>query len=808
MDSGDKKSHPESSENSHFLKPEQPMDTRSLSSHKSPKSVFLKQKNLDLIDVTTQESQHVSKDKGLEQNRLCAVANPIDKPHKDCGKFHSAKGTLSKENKSFLPSSSSISTFNVVVKDSHLNVESLIDFCIGITNSSGADSIAENKIDFEDPKQGELDNDTNMDVDSILLSKSFETAMVNANGEESTGGNIAVAISGETENVSKRSKSLLDSSVTKNVPDAEKYQDSCQSSVDATALELKENTELPECTQSSSSDSKSGVSNINLEERLENTVDIQVCGETEGIAAQKTVNFDITASYPNLYDELTSFNKTPVSKRNTDKLHSDKGYTHSISETLLQMDVEIEKMISKDMSNSTPLVSNPTEAMIVSSTPFEENTHSVCRPLSPMCLLSIGEKQTLTSDPEKCNSDVDTELTVKNKETPIQLEDMIETEAAKQLSLTITESDCTTSSNKETSATDGQTECLDTHETMDEVQSSLTNIEGKCSSEGLPAAETPEFIRHIRSEIGPPLPLVLTPLSTSPKAGKSINPRYAIGKLLFPSPMDCVASPTTPTNVHTLPNSEQLIFSSLNSPIPSSGVLSSPLQFGSATPKHALPVPGRLPSKANNSPPSASASPPQENSMRILDTMYPELSARAWTLSILRGNVGLNIGSPESGTLPATSDNQVSGFKAISSTSTAFTKTEMRGVKRPAISLPQPNKRKCPKLESSSADVTHEQVPSLTKSSEEETTSPQAPNIDQLKSSTQPLSAEAAEQDLLVNALEKIKNQCFDLLPVVQSHLYVGNLPKKPVLRDEEKEVILEICKCSSVSISIICLHI
>ncbi|XP_013858882.1 little elongation complex subunit 1 isoform X2 [Austrofundulus limnaeus] len=785
LDSGDKKSHPESFEDSHFLKPEESVDTISLSTHNSPKSVLQKQKNVDLMDVTTQEYQHVSKEKDLEQNRLCAVANQTDKPHKNC-----EKGTLPKEKTASLLSSSSVN-----VEDSHLNAESLIVSCIRSTNSSGADN------DFEVAKQDHLDNDTNMDIDSIFSSSSLDTAVVTADGEESIGGRDAVAISGETENVvSKSSESFLDDGVTKNVPEVEKsHLDSCQSSADTTALKLPENTEWPECTQSSSSDSTSGVSNINLEEMLENTDGIQVCGETDGIAAQKTANIDVTVSDPNIHSKLTSFNKSPLFRKNTDELHSDEGYTGSSSETLLQMDVETEKTISEATSNSAPLVSNSPEEVTVDCTSFEKNTHSVCRQLSPMCLLPIVEPQTLMPDPEKCNSDVDIEHTVKNEETPIPHEDIMETESVKQLSLASTESGCTSSCIKETSATDGQPECSDTHETMHEVQSSPTNIEGKCSSEGVPAAaQAPEFIGHVRSEMGPPLPPVLTPLSTPPKAGKSINPRHAIGKLSFPSPMERVASPTTPTQVHIVPNSEEVISSSLNSPTPSSGVLSSPLQFGSATPKHALPVPGRLPSKAHHSPPSASASPPQENSMRILDSMYPELSARARTLSILRGNVGLNIGSSESGTLPTTSDNQASGFKTISSSSTAFTKTEMRGEKRPAVSLPQPDKRKCPKLGSSSADVTHEQVPSLTKSSGGETTSPQAPNIDQFKSSTPPLSAQAAEQDLLVNALEKIKNQCFDLLPVVKSHLYVGNLPKKPVLRDEEKEVISEICKCSS----------
>ncbi|KAJ8013348.1 hypothetical protein DPEC_G00052330 [Dallia pectoralis] len=222
---------------------------------------------------------------------------------------------------------------------------------------------------------------------------------------------------------------------------------------------------------------------------------------------------------------------------------------------------------------------------------------------------------------------------------------------------------------------------------------------------------------------------------------------------------------------------QKLSSPSLITPPPTSGVPSSPLLFGSATPKHAVPVPGRLPAFSS----SSSSSPAQENSMRILDSMYPELSARARTLSILRGNLGDTASSTVS---------QISGFKAINSSSTAFTKTNQRG-KRSVNMLPQSAKRL--RLDNCSLS------PGAASARPDPVKPQHGSSLEGENASGNPEGKATPSQHLkpagrisISQALEKISAQCFDLLPVVKVNVSVGNLSRKPILRDEEKEIVYD----------------
>ncbi|XP_015213197.2 little elongation complex subunit 1 isoform X1 [Lepisosteus oculatus] len=345
---------------------------------------------------------------------------------------------------------------------------------------------------------------------------------------------------------------------------------------------------------------------------------------------------------------------------------------------------------------------------------------------------------------------------------------------------------------------------------------------------------SPESIKKVRSKMGPPLPPLLQPLPATPPASrKRLSPSKSSSSRLFcPSPVDEQVSsvkekPATSITspLSNEPNNSPFWATPSPSDVCKSRVVSSPLQFCATTPKHALPVPGRLPPSALAS--STSSNLPQENSVRILDSMYPELSARAITLNILRGNVCLNRGMPGTGNAAPRSANQISGFKSINSSTTAFTKTgkacESEGSsfqhpsdnseicdsgllgkpkqagKRVSVLLPRSAKRLRLDNDSPVPEKTILPFPSCENSTE------LLDGESRLRNQGQNLQSVEKEADVkkipshnppeaILNALKKIENTCFDLLPVIRSHIHVGKIPQVPVLRDEEREVIHGFC--------------
>eukprot|EP00079_Xenopus_tropicalis_P036638 XP_017950409.1 PREDICTED: little elongation complex subunit 1 isoform X2 [Xenopus tropicalis] len=327
---------------------------------------------------------------------------------------------------------------------------------------------------------------------------------------------------------------------------------------------------------------------------------------------------------------------------------------------------------------------------------------------------------------------------------------------------------------------------------------------------------SPETINKVRSEMGPPLPPLLGPLlATPPRTVRPLSPvMSSSSRSSLPSPLDDLISPlrVTPVPPVMSPVSDCRQYKSpiFTTPSPSEKgsrrILSSPLQFCAATLKHALPVPGRLPpSAAVNSAPTV-----QENSVKILDTMYPELSARARTLNILKGNVQLNRCIPGD-SKPTVS--QISGFKAITSTSTAFIKTGNNSKtssnqdkqrdggtnqsssisasvnKRSSDCITMPKSAKRLRLDSESPVAANLKACFTAPSDKSPVTKEEAGYCD---TDIEVASVHATAEDDVAKALKKVEELCFDLLPVIRSHIYVGTIPQIPVMRNEEKEVIYE----------------
>uniref|UniRef100_UPI00398F25E1 little elongation complex subunit 1 isoform X2 n=1 Tax=Pristiophorus japonicus TaxID=55135 RepID=UPI00398F25E1 len=355
-------------------------------------------------------------------------------------------------------------------------------------------------------------------------------------------------------------------------------------------------------------------------------------------------------------------------------------------------------------------------------------------------------------------------------------------------------------------------------------------------------------IRQVMLEMGQPLPPLLPPLVATPprtaRATRPISPRITTSSVApFCSPVDDLASPSKETSnaasVSPLFDHTQQKSPSMHSPSPlefarNERIQSSPLQFCTATPKHAVPVPGRLPQ-------SAGSTLPQENSVKILDAMYPNLSARARTLNILRGSVQLSMRGPADGENQAGAVNQIMGFKAINSTATAFVKagsnSRSEGTKTDGyakdLEQQQPvvgstsNTMDRPKRDQMAAKRTAEDDGAgNTKRLKTENNFQHGDNTADLitpkeystvnvADATKPLynglvgqksgsktgfelfcqSLEPIDstEEAVASALMKITKSCFDLLPVIRSHVFVGHVPQLPVLRDEEKEVICEL---------------
>ncbi|NXP24832.1 ICE1 protein, partial [Scytalopus superciliaris] len=352
-----------------------------------------------------------------------------------------------------------------------------------------------------------------------------------------------------------------------------------------------------------------------------------------------------------------------------------------------------------------------------------------------------------------------------------------------------------------------------------------TSTPTKCSS---------EMINKIRQEIGPPLPPLLLPLiATPPKTTGTVSPvMSSTGQSSLLSPLDDLISPLRETPVlplvspltDTPTGKSALIFSP---PSPSEmavgrRICSSPLKFCTSIPKHALPVPGRFPLfAADNASPGA----PQENSVKILDTMYPELSARARTLNILKGNIQLNrCAFSDSQSLPGPVS-QIGGFKAIASTSTAFVKTgsnlksdsskdEDKDVpnqlfsgssdhlgKRTLLQVSMPRSAKRLRLDSEPPKLEPSDIAAIRNTENTTSEMQEAGKSSETGDASHSSSLEASlpvkkvidpDCQKVSLALKKIAESCFDLLPVIKGHVYVGNISKVPIMRNEEKEVVYE----------------
>ncbi|CAJ1061778.1 little elongation complex subunit 1 [Xyrichtys novacula] len=780
----------------------------SASTHSSNTSVVPVEDNIDSPVIMTQEVDHLSSENNslaFERDEINSIIEIQEEEMQLVENIQIEQGPATEQVVS--ASMSNASPVHVIVDVALQKTDSQKPSHRVNSDSKGFDINPE----MDNAKDNTSENITKMDVDTDLSAKTEPR-----DAGESLNRSDTTVISKEVEDVEVGNASAVPSTfidsnrgaeVTKEngLEMGEVREDSCalEESKVATVIQpqkstqcLAGDTDVEKTCLPSSSDSCNTV-----EERRENDAPTALPKEIDGneVNGKKEEGVDVTA-FPcasNHDNGPLSPSQSSLLQMENDKSHHDRESGQTNSETPSKMKRNTETLNTEPVDHGCSL-SDPPETKTLKCESFKENTPSLCRALSPKCLFPTVKLHTLETNPnqEQLDEGVSIEHISTNEKT-LQPEPNKEEESAVKNTNAkdLPEDNINASIHKVTECKLGTS-----HTTTSSQQSARINEEhNECKeSADVPGpdsitAHQPEFLGQLLTEMGPPLPPVLTPVSTPPKTGRSINPRQAIGKLSFPSPMDRLTSPTTPIQAQLTPNSQQQSTSSLSSPV--RGIPSSPLQFGSATPKHAVPVPGRLPRTPMASCSPSSSSPSQENSMRLLDTMYPDLSAHARTLSILRGNVSLSCSS-HTGASPSTTMSQMSGFKTITSTSTAFTKAETRGEKRQADGLPQPNKRKCLRLENSPLTISCQQGPSSSQNSGEETTSPKTPELKKLQDETSPsMDIKPTKQNVIDSFLKKIEQNCFDLLPVIRSHLFVGNLPKKPVMTDEEKEVISEICQ-------------
>ncbi|XP_068179768.1 little elongation complex subunit 1 [Antennarius striatus] len=744
-----------------------------------PKSfVVPTEENECFMDMRTKKVEQVSCGNqlmDLGQNELGDITEIIDKIGTD-EEMHHEKDLKTKQEPTTLQlvSASSLSS----ISDTVQVVGVMPSMCVenGLGKSKGDQSGTFTNMDVDDTKK-----DTSDDRE---LSKNNMSVIPEKCG------NVQRITSSTTEY-------LKESEITKTEKCSKVIktpQDSCGFRKESLNVTVLKSPEKKECViedivlrkdipcLSSSSSNIGNVSNGSTEERIKKDESTKPLSEQDVNEKQETGAGDLRMGHSDSTDDNRQSARTPLFKMEVVGSHNDLKSEQANVKIPSKIDVGTENL----NGDHGALPSDSRTKTLQDS--GSRQVH--CGSLRPSSLFPTAKSKTLETDsnPSKLSVGANIELLLTNK-SPVPLPNLDEESTSKKamgqlnkckldtvVLMNSSKQDCATTNEQKTQVYGN-----------DKLRPHINHEEEPSSVEGSATTQLGD-IGSVLSEMGPPLPCLLTPLNTPPKVGKSISPSKAIEKLSFPSPM---ASPTTPISI---PSSKQLTSSSLDSPVPPTPVPSSPLQFGSATPKHAVPVPGRFPSSGMISSPLLSSSPSQENSMRMLDTMYPGLSAHARTLSILKGNVSFSKKS-ENETLPEKSTIQISGFKAINSTSTAFTKTEVKGEKRPPISLPESKNSKCLRLDNCSF-VSHNQVPASSSDLGEDMTAPRSLKPKHLMNEpASPPTAIGEPAESIVMALNKIENQCFDLLPVLQSRVYVGNLPKKPVLRNEEKEVIADICQ-------------